>query len=140
MSDTPSHPARLSFELQRALTIAVQLGIVVLSNRLAFMYDQRGSMAWWLRAGAVTSLLAIACQETVEFSLQMPGNAVLFTIICAIALHNPADSDDPAEEGEEVNAGEPRLRLATAWSAPLGTAQASSRSIRLEFARRNDRR
>jgi len=121
------------------LPVIACIGIFV-RNASRTMYDQRGSMAWWLRAGAVTSLLAIACQETVEFSLQMPGNAVLFTIICAIALHNPADSDDPAAEGEEVNAGEPRLRLATAWSAPLGTAQASSRSIRLEFARRNDRR
>ncbi len=82
-----------------------------------------GSMAWWIRAGAVTSLLAIACQETVEFSLQMPGNAVLFTIVCAIALHNPANIDDPVE--------------ATVIG---GTGQASSRPIRLEFARRIDRR
>jgi hypothetical protein len=80
-------------------------------------------MAWWIRAGAVTSLLAIACQETVEFSLQMPGNAVLFTIVCAIALHNPANIDDPVEEGNLA-----------------GTGQASSRPIRLEFARRIDRR
>jgi hypothetical protein len=26
-------------------------------------------------------------QETVEFSLQMPGNAFLFVVLCAIALH-----------------------------------------------------
>lgn len=101
------------------------------------MHDRPGSMAWWLRAGAVTSLLSIACQETVEFSLQMPGNAVLFTIVCAIALHNPANIDDPAEEG---NVAEPRLRLAAPLPAGTGTGQASSRPIRLEFARRIDRR
>jgi hypothetical protein len=43
----------------------------------------------WIRAGAVTSLIAVAFQETVEFSLQMPGNAVLFAAICALALHRP---------------------------------------------------
>ena len=74
------------------------------------MSEERGSMAWWLRAGAVTSLLAIACQETVDFSLQMPGNAVLFTIVCAIALHTPAHIDDPAQR-PAVSA--PPLRLAT---------------------------
>ena len=101
------------------------------------MYDGRGSMAWWLRAGAVTSLLAIACQETVEFSLQMPGNAVLFTIVCAIALHNPAKTDDPAEEN---NAVAPGLRLATTGSARMGTGRPPSRLIRLEFGNRPDRR
>ena len=50
------------------------------------MRDQRGSTEWWLRAGAVTSLVAIAIQESVEFSLQMPGNAALFAVVCAIGL------------------------------------------------------
>ncbi len=48
--------------------------------------DQRGSTEWWLRAGAITSLFAIALQESVEFSLQMPGNAALFVVVCAISL------------------------------------------------------
>ena len=31
-------------------------------------------------------------QEIVEFSLQMPGNAFLFVVLCAIALHRtPSD-------------------------------------------------
>jgi hypothetical protein len=110
---------------------------VFVRNVSRTMYDRRGSMAWWLRAGAVTSLLAIACQETVEFSLQMPGNAVLFTIVCAIALHNPANSDDPAEARDVA---EPRLRLATPSSVRTGTGHAPSRPIRLEFARRTNRR
>lgn len=112
------------------------IGIFV-RNTSRTMSEQRGSMAWWLRAGAVTSLLAIACQETVEFSLQMPGNAVLFTIICAIALHTPVNVDDPEEESRVA---EPRLRLATPWPARMGTAQASPRLISLEFAKRTDRR
>lgn len=88
----------------------VCLGIFIRDVRRA-MRHQRGSMAWWLRAGAVTSLLAIACQETVEFSLQMPGNAVLFAIVCAIALHRPAHSDSAADP----EAAPRRLRVVTAW-------------------------
>ena len=41
---------------------------------------------YWIRLGAVTGLVAIACQEVVEFSLQMPGNAALFVLLCAVAV------------------------------------------------------
>jgi hypothetical protein len=34
----------------------------------------------------VTGIVAIAFQEIVEFSLQMPGNAALFTVLCAMAV------------------------------------------------------
>lgn len=54
--------------------------------------------AEWLRAGAVASVTAIAFQETVEFSLQMPGNAALFAIVCAIALHQPHEAVDTEHE------------------------------------------
>lgn len=115
------------------LPVIACIGIFV-RNVSRAMCDRPGSMAWWIRAGAVTSLLSIACQETVEFSLQMPGNAVLFTIVCAIALHSPANIDDPAEQD---NLAESRLRLATPSSPRSGTGQPSSRPIRLEFTRRN---
>ena len=118
------------------LPVIVCIAIFV-RNVSRTMRDGRGSMAWWLRAGAVTSLLAIACQETVEFSLQMPGNAVLFTIVCAIALHNPTDIDDPTEEGDVVA---PRLWLATPRSVPPETSHAFLRPISVEFGRRTDRR
>jgi hypothetical protein len=37
--------------------------------------------------GATTGLVAIALQSLVEFSLQMPGNAVMAATLIAIALH-----------------------------------------------------
>ncbi len=43
---------------------------------------------YWIRIGAVTGILAIALQETSDFSLQMPGNAVLFTVLLAIAVRS----------------------------------------------------
>jgi O-antigen ligase len=48
---------------------------------------ETSSSGYWIRVGAVTGLAAMALQETVEFSLQMPGNAVLFAVLCGIALH-----------------------------------------------------
>ena len=37
--------------------------------------------------GASMGLLAIALQSAVDFSLQMPGNAAMFVVLCAVALH-----------------------------------------------------
>lgn len=51
--------------------------------------DEEG---YWLRAGATVGLIAIGLQSTVEFSLQMPGNAAVFVLLLAIALHRRADS------------------------------------------------
>jgi hypothetical protein len=61
-----------------------------------FRQDEPGSTAWWLRSGAVTALVAVALQESVDFSLQMPGNAALFAVVCAVALHQsrPARRED----------------------------------------------
>lgn len=42
---------------------------------------------YWVRAGAIAGLAGIAAQSLVEFSLQMPGNTVLFVLLLAIALH-----------------------------------------------------
>ncbi len=58
--------------------------------------NEPNGTAAWLRAGAVTALVAIALQETVEFSLQMPGNAAMFALVCAVALHRA-----PGTEGGE---------------------------------------
>jgi hypothetical protein len=44
----------------------------------------------WVRAGAVGGLAAIAAQSLVEFSLQLPGNVVLFVVLLALAVHRPA--------------------------------------------------
>jgi O-antigen ligase len=47
-------------------------------------------LMYWIRAGATTGLVAILAQALVEFSLQMPGNAVMAVVLLAIALHEPS--------------------------------------------------
>jgi len=55
--------------------------------RRRFTEEDGRSKTYWLRFGASMGLLAIALQSIVEFSLQLPGNAVLFVVLCAAALH-----------------------------------------------------
>ena len=71
--------------------------------------DQPATTSWWLRRGALTGLVAIALQESVEFSLQMPGNAVLFALLCAVALHRPQQQRQDVEPGPAR--ARPRLRV-----------------------------
>jgi hypothetical protein len=54
--------------------------------RRRFREGRDDRTGYWLRKGAVTGLVAIAFQEIVEFSLQMPGNAALFTVLAAMAV------------------------------------------------------
>ena len=62
------------------------LAIVIRRTRQAFKEPQSVT-THWIRAGAVTGVIAIAIQEMFDFSLQLPGNAVLFVLLLAIALH-----------------------------------------------------
>lgn len=49
--------------------------------------EETSTTSYWLRVGAVTGIAAIALQSVVEFSLQMPGNAAFFAVLCAMAIH-----------------------------------------------------
>jgi O-antigen ligase len=47
-------------------------------------------MTWWIRVGATAGICGILIQELTEFSLQIPGVAILFVTCIAIAIHEPA--------------------------------------------------
>jgi len=66
--------------------------------------QQVPSTSLWLRAGAVTALIAIALQDAVELSLQMPGNALMFAVTCAVALHS---GSEPADATQRAGAKAP---------------------------------
>jgi O-antigen ligase len=59
-------------------------------RKLRAPQDQR---TWWIRAGALAGLCGIAVQEISDFSLQMPGAALLFATAIAIVLHEPSPAD-----------------------------------------------
>jgi O-antigen ligase len=79
--------------LQLAAEGGLLLGIPIAGALTAFAIAVRREFrtstgsSYWIRLGAVIGLVAIAVQTTVDFSLQMPGNAVLCAVLCGIALH-----------------------------------------------------
>ena len=79
-----------------ALPVLAALIVVVLAIRRRFAAGQDDPTTYWLRVGAVTGLVAIGVQSAVEFSLQMPGNAVFCVVLLAMALHNPVSRRSPS--------------------------------------------
>ena len=67
--------------------LVVALWLVVVEVRQRFRDADRG--VYWVRAGAATGVLAMAFQEIVDFSLQIPANALCFAMLVAIAIHSP---------------------------------------------------
>jgi O-antigen ligase len=88
--------------LQLAAEGGVLLGLPILLTLVVFARDVRRrfkeapkeGMTYWLRVGAVIGIVSIAAQALVEFSLQMPGNAAMFAVLAAIALHRSPNLRD----------------------------------------------
>jgi O-antigen ligase len=76
------------------------VGFFVGETRQRFR-ESRDAPTDWLRAGAVAGLCLIAIQETVDFSLQIPGNAALFVVLAAIAVHRVPSEPTVATQEEE---------------------------------------
>jgi O-antigen ligase len=81
--------------LQLAIEGGVLLAVPILATIAAFIVQVRRRFAatdgstYWIRLGALGGIVAVAVQSVVEFSLQVPGNAALFSVLCALALHRP---------------------------------------------------
>jgi len=72
-----------------AVPILIALGLIVSDIRHRMRGGDEPS-TYWLRAGAVAGLVGIATQSLLDFSLQMPGNAMMCIVLVAIALHRPS--------------------------------------------------
>jgi O-antigen ligase len=66
-----------------AALVVVLLGVAV-GRRLG--EARHDGYEYWVRAGAAVGLLTMGIQETVEFSLQIPANALLFATLAAVAV------------------------------------------------------
>jgi O-antigen ligase len=88
-----AHNDYLQLAVEGGLLVAVPalavLWLIVSGIRRRLMSGQDDALTAWVRVGAVAGLGGIATQSLVEFSLQMPGNTVLFVVLLAIALHRP---------------------------------------------------
>jgi len=70
-----------------SLGVIVAVVAFVSAVRKRFAEAPREGTTYWIRVGAVIALTGIAIQSAMEFSLQMPGNAALFAVVAALALH-----------------------------------------------------
>jgi O-antigen ligase len=68
----------------------VMIGMIVLTIGRRLRSGDDDPMTAWIRIGSVAGLVGIAAQSVVEFSLQMPGNAAMFVLLLALALHRPS--------------------------------------------------
>ncbi|MBW8869120.1 MAG: O-antigen ligase family protein, partial [Acidobacteria bacterium] len=87
---TEAHNDYLQLAAEGGLLLTIPAAVCMIAFAVAVrrrFVDETSAMSYWLRVGAVTGIGSIALQETVEFSLQMPGNAALFAVLCGIALH-----------------------------------------------------
>jgi O-antigen ligase len=84
--------------------VPVLFAVVVLVRliRKRFRQVPSESTDYWIRIGAVTGITAIALQEIADFSLQMPGNAVVFVVVLAIASRPVNASAAKAEAGFRI--------------------------------------
>lgn len=80
------------------IPILLALAVFVLEIRKRFREAADDAETYWLRAGAVTGLLAIAGMEMFDFTLQMPGAVVMFVVLAAIAIHKPNHLERAARE------------------------------------------
>jgi O-antigen ligase len=74
-----------------AVPVLVTAVLIVATIRRRLISGMDDLPTSWLRSGAIAGLAGIAAQSLVEFSLQMPGNTVLFACVLAIAMHRPAE-------------------------------------------------
>ncbi len=94
-----AHNEYLQIAAEGGLLLAVPafaaLAFAVSELRRRFVESDADRTTRWLRFGAATALGAIALQSTVDFSLQMPGNALLFVVLLAAALHRAPTRERP---------------------------------------------
>jgi len=67
---------------------ALLIAAFVREIRRRFREGRDDTVTYCQRIGAVTGLAVVAVQSLVDFPLQMPGNAVMFATLLAIAIHH----------------------------------------------------
>ena len=71
------------------VALILMAGVRLMAKRLR---EDRTAI-FWLRVGASAGMLALFTQNTVEMTLRVPANAVLFAILAAIAMAAPRMED-----------------------------------------------
>jgi O-antigen ligase len=86
-----AHDEYLQLLAEGGVLLAVPSAIALLAGIVGMASHLRadGSAIFWIRAGAITAMVAAAVQSVWDTALRTPANGVLFAVIAAIALHDP---------------------------------------------------
>jgi O-Antigen ligase len=89
-----AHNEYLQLAAEGGALLCVPAGVMVLSGfrLIARRLSADQSPVFWIRAGAVTGMLAVSVQSVWDTGLRMPANSLLFASLAALALHQPAGS------------------------------------------------
>ena len=72
-----------------ALMVLAAIGAATLFIReIRRQFRESNRSGYWIRVGAMAGLAGILLQECVDFSLQIEGNATLFAVLLAVAIHH----------------------------------------------------
>jgi len=121
-----AHDEYLQIIAEGGLLLAVPAAIAVLAAVTLMVTRLRAdrSAIFWVRAGAVSSVIAVAVQSVWDTGLRIPANGALFAVIAAIALHEPHGSNgshgSPSSHGRDGSPGERtgrRRRVRWQWNA-----------------------
>jgi len=82
---------QLQLIAEGGLLIAVPAAIAILAAVVLmtrYLRTDRTAM-FWVRAGAISGIIAAAIQGIWDTGLRTPANGVLFAVIVAVAVHDP---------------------------------------------------
>ena len=87
-----AHNEYLQLAAEGGALLCVPAGVMLLSGlwMIARRLSVDRSSVFWIRAGAVSGMLAVAVQSVWDTGLRMPANSLLFASLAALALHQPA--------------------------------------------------
>jgi len=91
-----AHNEYLQILAEGGIPLAAIVGIAGVAGviRARELLHSDRSASYWIRAGAVSGIFAIAVQSIWETGLRMPANSMLFAACCAAAL-TPLSGDSP---------------------------------------------
>ena len=95
-----AHDEYLQIVAEGGLLVAVPAALALLAAvalMARYLRTDRTAM-FWVRAGAIAGIVAVAVQSVWDTGLRTPANGVLFAVIAAAALHDPHVSR--ASQGE----------------------------------------
>jgi O-antigen ligase len=90
-----AHDEYLQILAEGGLMLAVPAAIAVVSGAALIASRMRSDRTpiFWVRAGAIAAIVAVAVQNIFDTGLRTPANGVLFAVIAAIAVHEPRTTE-----------------------------------------------